>query len=108
MTKSLQPKVMTMTEKSPQPMASSMTKSPQPQALSTQTLNTPPLITQDCLDCQAEGYTLAFAGLTEEHPLVCLSCNGQGTIDVCSACCSPLSIVKGFEVCSCLVIEQAA
>jgi len=64
--------------------------------------------TQDCSDCQGEGYTLAFAGLTEEQPVVCSSCMGQGVIDVCTYCASPLSIVKGFEVCNCLVIEQAA
>jgi len=79
--------------KSLQPQVASMIKS---------------LSTQDCNDCQGEGYTLAFAGLIEEKPVICLSCNGQGLIDVCSYCTSALSIVNGFEVCNCLVIEQAA
>jgi len=76
--------------------------------LKTQRLYNLSLSTQDCSDCQGEGYTLAFAGLTEEHPVICSSCNGLGLIDVCSYCGSPLSIVNGFEVCNCLVIEQAA
>jgi len=74
--------------------------------LNTQFLSS--LISQDCSDCQGEGYTLAFAGLTEETQMRCVSCNGKGTIEVCSYCASALSIVKGFEVCNCLVIEQAA
>jgi len=79
--------------KSLQPQVASMIKS---------------LSTQDCSDCQGEGYTLAFAGLIEETQMRCVSCNGLGTIEVCSYCSSPLTIVKGFEVCNCQVIEQAA
>ena len=67
-----------------------------------------PLTLTDCEPCRGEGYHLVNAGQCEETHLVCVTCGGEGTVEVCEACGDVPRIVRGVELCDCFALGVAA
>ena len=60
-----------------------------------------PLTLTDCGECQGEGYRLILAGTPVETHLICVTCGGEGKVEVCESCGEVPRIVRGLELCSC-------
>ena len=55
----------------------------------------------NCKTCQGEGYQLVGEGYTDEHPVCCKECSGEGVLEVCARCEHPLTLIQGVETCPC-------
>ena len=60
-----------------------------------------PLTLTACGACGGEGYQVAYAGTPVETHLVCVTCGGEGKVEVCESCGEMPRVVRGFELCSC-------
>ena len=65
-----------------------------------------PLTLTDCEPCRGEGCHLVNQGQPSEKRLVCVSCGGDGTVEVCEACGEQPRVVKGIELCNCFAVAQ--
>ncbi len=61
-----------------------------------------PLTLADCGACEGEGVRLAYAGTPRETYLVCVTCGGEGKIEVCESCGEVPRVVRGLELCACV------
>ena len=61
----------------------------------------PSLTLSDCDACDGEGYRLAYTGTPQETYLVCVTCGGEGKIEVCEGCGEVPYIGCGLELCGC-------
>ena len=79
-------------------------------------IQTPSFIRLECSYCNGEGYLLSFgqpgefssadlAFLPSESFSACPNCDGEGCVEVCAECLSPLVVHRGEEVCACSKLQ---
>ncbi len=61
-----------------------------------------PLTLAECGACEGEGYRLVCAGTPVETHLICVTCGGEGRLEVCEGCGEVPRVVRGLELCNCV------